>query len=33
MKQLFNYDCFKDGGIHGEAPNPEGYKKIRGRLQ
>jgi len=32
MKQLFNYDCFKDGGIHGKAPNPEGYKKIRGRL-
>jgi len=32
MKQLFDYDCFEDGGIHGEAPNPEGYKKIRGRL-
>jgi len=32
MKQLFNYDCFEDGGIHGEAPNPERYKKIRGRL-
>jgi len=32
MKQLFDYDCFEDGGIHGEAPNPGGYKKIRGRL-
>jgi len=32
MKQLFDYDCFEDGGIYGEAPNPEGYKKIRGRL-
>jgi len=32
MKQLFDYNCFKNGGIHGEAPNPEGYKKIRGRL-
>jgi len=32
MMQLFDYDCFKDGGIHGEAPNPKGYKKMRGRL-
>jgi len=32
MQQLFSYDCFEDGGIHGEAPNPEGYKKIRVRL-
>jgi len=32
MKQLFDYDCFEVGGTHGEAPNPEGYKKIRGRL-
>jgi len=32
MKQLFDYDCFEDGGIYGEAPNPEGYKKTRGRL-
>jgi len=32
IMQLFDYDCFEDGGIHGEAPNPEGYKKIRGRL-
>jgi len=32
MTQLFDYDCFEDSGIHGEAPNPEGYKRIRGRL-
>jgi len=32
MKQLFDYNCFEDGGIYGEAPNPEGYKNIRGRL-
>jgi len=32
IKQLFDYDCFEDGGIHGKAPSPEVYKKIRGRL-
>jgi len=32
MMQLFVYDCFEDGSIHGEPPNPKVYKKIRGRL-
>jgi len=32
MTQLFDYECFEDCGINGEAPIPEGYKKIRGRL-
>jgi len=29
MMQLFDYDCFEDHSIHGEVPNPEGYKHIR----
>jgi len=32
MEQLFEYNCFKDCGIYGETPSPEGYKCIRGRL-
>ena len=29
MQQLKDYECFKDVGIHGREPPPEGYKKIR----
>jgi len=32
MGQLFEYNCFEDHGIYGEAPSPGGYKHIRGRL-
>jgi hypothetical protein len=29
MQQLEDYKCFKDAGIYGKDPPPQGYKKSR----